>query len=54
MQQDFVASGRQDLGVPIWAVKGGELLQRAFIMLAMGYCSVSSSKSEPLSKTDPF
>lgn len=44
MQQDFVTPGRQDLDVPIWAVKGGELLQRAFIMLVMAYCCVSCFK----------
>lgn len=30
VQQDFVTPGTGDLDAPIWAVMGGELLQRVF------------------------
>ena len=46
MQQDFATPGRGDLDAPIWAVMGGELLQRAFIMLVMGYRCVSCFKKQ--------
>lgn len=42
----FASPGREDSGAPIWAVVGGELLQRAFIMLVMGYCCVSCFKKQ--------
>lgn len=55
VQQDFVAPGRQDLDVPIWAVKEGELFKRAFIMLVMGYCWASCFEKQTfIQNFDPF
>lgn len=52
MQQGFVTPGRQDLNVPICVVKGGELLQRALIMLVVGYCCLLQ-KANLIQNFDP-
>lgn len=50
MHQDFAAPERADLDAPVWAVMGGKLFRRAFIMpwITVVY---PASKSKPLSKT---
>lgn len=55
MQQDFATPGRGDVDAPGRAVMGGELLQRAFVMLVMGYRSVSCFKKQTFTQNfDPF
>lgn len=55
MHQGFATPGRGDLDAPVWAGMGEELFQRAFVMLAMGYCCVSCFKKQTsVQNFDPF